>query len=274
MRWVIQEDVFDENYIEDMEEALGNLGLARGQGYEVIKYIPFADPATYLPIQPDNDVIVYGSINLLKQVQQHTKWKPGACVSWNNYRYSSYFPFYNNYVYNRTPGWFPLEEMVKRVDRLFETPMWIKSDAGDKAWTGGVYTKEEFLYEVDFRLSNGLSADTPMVIDVPSGPNYGIEKEWRIFCIQKNIITGSQYGSREKKDVAPGVPHYIMDYAKKILDSVYYTPDPVFALDICQVLGRPYLLELSAFNCAGFYGCDIKKLITEVHNYYENRSVL
>ena len=37
MKWIIQEDVFEENYLDSMEEALGNLGLARGSGYEIIK---------------------------------------------------------------------------------------------------------------------------------------------------------------------------------------------------------------------------------------------
>jgi hypothetical protein len=158
--------------------------------------------------------------------------------------------------------------MVKQVDNLFEKPLWIKSDAGDKTWTGAVYTKEEFLYEVDFRMSNGINPNTLMVIATPSGEDFPIEKEWRIFCIQKEIITGSQYHSYNKKEISPEVPQKILDYARKILNDVYYIPDPVFSLDICEVRGRLYLLELSAFNCAGFYACDIKKLVTEVHKYY------
>lgn len=270
MNWLIQEDVFNENYLDDMEEALGNFGLARGNGYEVVKYIPFSN-ALYLPIMNRNRAIVYGSINLLNQVKKYTHWRPGACFNWNNFAYRNYFPYYHRYLYNRWARWMPLSQMLARVDGLFERPMWIKSDAGDKTWDGGVYEKRDFIEEVDFRISNGLDPNTTMVIDHAADPDFPIETEWRIFCIDKKIITGTQYHPFSEKQVSPVVPDYIYEYAQKVLDDVYYTPAPVFALDICETHDTPWVMELSPFNCAGFYAADIKKLVTEVHKYYVDK---
>ena len=118
MKWVIQEDTFEEDYLEDMEEALGNLGLSYVQDYAIIKYVPFAD-ATYLPVMLDNNVIVYGSINLLKQVQRYTHWKPGASVTWENYLVTNYLLPFGKYLLNRH-GHFILLSNLKAIE------LWIK----------------------------------------------------------------------------------------------------------------------------------------------------
>ena len=171
MYWVIEEDRSEESYLPVMERTLRTLSLARGGGYKVVKYTPFAD-ITYLPLVPNSLVIVYGSIKFLKQIQRYTQWKPGACVLWENYKYSRYFPWYYQYLFNKCVRWYPLSILLEKVDDLFECPMWIKSDAGDKTWSGGVYEKEDFIHESAFRLDNGLNPNTMMIIGNVCNPDF------------------------------------------------------------------------------------------------------
>lgn len=271
MKWVIQEDVFDENYTDDMEEALGDLGLARGTGYEIIKYIPFAEPSAYLPIQPDNNVIVYGSINLLKQVQKYTNWKPGAGVTWENYECSRYYPHFSRFMLNGNGAlWLPLRNLAKEMKRI-DKPMFIRPSAGDKAWVGGVYDP----YEAERHAEYVMSRHDPDMLMLVAEPR-DISYEWRFFVIGDDIVTGSQYHYMGKKDVKPLDGSWNQFGAfilmTQMLQEVKYRPDPVFAFDIAKAENNQYyLLELSAFNCAGFYAANIKKLVTRVHEYYKAR---
>jgi hypothetical protein len=266
MKWVIQDDVFDENYVDDMEEALADLGLARGNGYEIIKYIPFAEPSAYLPLQPDNDVIVYGSINLLKQVQRQTKWKPGAGVTWENYKCSVYYPHMKKYLLNDHPEFIKLKDIEAKMEWL-DRPMFIRPDAGDKEWVGGVYDPYEAKRHAEYVMSRH-DPDMLMFISEPKK----VQWESRYFCIEDEVITGSIYRILNKRILrltSLKNSTATAAFLEEVLDQVKYRPDPVFALDVCSLDGKLYIMELSAFHCAGFYAADIKKLVTRVHQYYE-----
>jgi hypothetical protein len=268
MKWVIQEDVFDENYVDDMEEALADLGLARGTGYEIIKYVPFAEPSAFLPIQPDNNVIVYGSINLLKQVQSYTQWKPGAGVTWDNYKCSEYYKHFGNYVLNKGGHCVTLKELPSLMDKI-GGPRFIRPDAGDKAWVGGVYDPYEARRHAEY-VASRHGGEMLMHVCAPCP----IDWEARYFCIENEVITGSLYriqGKRILTLTSLESSTEVKQFVNQVLAEVSWRPDPVFALDLCASGGNIYIMELSAYHCAGLYKCDIKKLSTRVHKYYEAR---
>jgi hypothetical protein len=266
MKWIVETDVFDEGYLEKMETVFMYSGIP----YEIIKYIPFADP-TYLPVVPDGKAIVYGSINLLKQVQRHTKWTPGAVVTWDNYKCSNYYPIFHTWLLNSDAVFVPLNcvgDYMKKVG----APMFIRPDDGDKIWVGGVYDPYEAERHAEYVMGRH-DPTTMMLISEPKNLSY----EWRFFVVGNEIITGSQYRYLEKKDIQPldnSMNQFgafvLMD---EMLREVKYRPDQVFAFDIAKktLNNKYYLLELSAFNCAGLYGCDIEKLVRAVHQHYTGK---
>ena len=51
-----------------------------------------------------------------------------------------------------------------------------------------------------------------------------------------------------------------------------YSPDPCFTIDIGLTADDEYkLIEMNAFNCAGFYKADIEGIVHAVHDYYLKR---
>jgi hypothetical protein len=173
------------------------------------------------------------------------------------------------YLLNDRPEFIKLKDIGAKMEWL-DRPMFIRPDDGDKAWVGGVYGPYEAKRHAEYVMSQH-GPDMLMLLSQPKE----ISHEWRFFLIGDEITTGSQYHYFGKKQVEPlygGMNEFgAFLLMTDILKEVNFRPDPVFAFDIAKSKNKYYLLELSAFNCAGFYAADIKKLTTRVHEYYEAR---
>jgi hypothetical protein len=264
MHWLIEEDIFDENYLTPMIQTLEKLGVS----FTLAKYIPFSRGKVRVDNRddfvqytvPSREVIVYGSINLLKSVEKYTTCIPGAGVTWEHYKITNYLGIYDKYLLNRHGTFMLLSSLKQRAAELLKETMFIKPNTGDKVLVGGPYNLESFSEQCNKVEGNPL---------VYLAPTRNILWEWRIFCVGDKIITGSQYRKHGKKDVDSNVPFEVYSFINSILYDIPWRPDPAFVLDIAYCHDdQLYIVEPGPFSCAGFYGSDIPKLITAIHNYY------
>lgn len=75
MKWIIEYDRlrWDEVFLDNLISVLRDENCE----YKLAQYIPFGG-GSYNFFNEDEEVIVFGSINLVKQLQQDKKWKPLA----------------------------------------------------------------------------------------------------------------------------------------------------------------------------------------------------
>ena len=68
----------------------------------MIKYTPFAmDTWLYGEFFHATEcVFTWGSINLVWQVQKHTKWVPGTFCTFDNFKCSTYYNYFGKYLLN------------------------------------------------------------------------------------------------------------------------------------------------------------------------------
>src|SRR6266516_1245600 len=76
LRWVIQENLFNETEFDNFCAAIGKSGAS----YSVVKVIPFSHELT--PDPPEGPKVVYGS-TALSRIAQERGWLPGAFLNEN-----------------------------------------------------------------------------------------------------------------------------------------------------------------------------------------------
>jgi hypothetical protein len=269
MEWLIEVDRFDEGYMKSVITELQRMGVK----YHIVKYIPISNGYVVYEGQKkhvsdvmalsNGPLLAYGSINLMQKISPYKWCRPGPGVTWDNYKCSNYYPYYSEYLFNNFGDWYPLQWLAKKFDDLVPYEAFIRPDDSTKSFKGGRYTKETFLEAIE-----NIDENIWVYVDTVPNEECLLEEEYRLFCINGKVITGSQYRQREKKNTSPEVPTDAVEYVESMIQSVGYMPDDVFAVDIVKSDRQYYLLELSPWACAGFYDCDIPKLVTEIHKYY------
>ena len=86
--------------------------------------------------------------------------------------------------------------------------------------------------------------------------------EYRFFVIDGEVVTGSQYKIGDQVQSSAAVPSDIYNYASE--QAARWQPNRAFAIDIAQTPEGPKIIELNSANSAGFYACDIGKIVDAV----------
>lgn len=254
-KWLIQEDIFSEN-LSPFIEKLNKKSIE----YHIAKYIPFSDELN-TPFDDEDCIITLGSLNLAKQVCRTKKWIPGVFCDFQNFRCLTYFPFYGKYLLNNKYFFLNLLELKRRKDEIlsfFDGQFFIRPDRGDKPFTGHVVAEHSFDSDINFLLNYNQVDNVVMVAETVN-----IDKEYRFIVSNNKVITGSQYKIDGKLDLIEVSDGPVVEYANSILNNDWQ-PDPAFVIDICEVEGKFYLLELNSFSCSGIYAANQDIIIDEI----------
>lgn len=123
-----------------------------------------------------------------------------------------------------------------------------------REWYEGVKAAENFVF----------SPDTKILVSEP----YQIDCEWRLWIVDKNVVTASQYRKNFKLNKVRGCPPGVISFAEERCRE--FTPHSVFVMDICLSAGEYYILECGCMNGAGFYDADIDAIVRAVSEWFGN----
>jgi hypothetical protein len=139
-----------------------------------------------------------------------------------------------------------------------------KSFAGMVTTWLELYAWEQQLHAIDYEGNSQttIRPDDEIVISEAKE----IQAEYRFFVVDGKVITGSQYKLGDRVIYSNMVDEDVYDYAQKMVNM--WSPNRAFALDICRANDRFYVLEINAINSAGFYHCDMGKLIHALETAY------
>jgi len=264
VKWLVEHDIFDE----DLEPLIAEI-KRQGMEVEQIKYLPF-ESGSYDNFGPNDCVLCYGSLNLIRQLQRQKPWVPGSFCTLPNFQCSKYYAYFGKYLLNAEYRMMPLAELKRRKDELFrsyqggslssqEDPQFfVRPSSGFKTFTGQIVRTSHF--DADYELLAGYGA-SPDELVVVAGPRR-VRAEWRFVICQHKVITGSLYKPHQqpigdnKEDAAA------WELAMQIAHESWQ-PDPMWTLDICKTSSGLFLLEINSFSCSGFYACDVEPIVRE-----------
>lgn len=166
-----------------------------------------------------------------------------------------YYAYWGEYLLNNYYTMLPLGDVLRRYEDILvqlgapTDDLFLRPDTNDKLFVGGVYTPED--------IERFLRGDMPPETLVLASPAYKIDAEWRFIMHNGKVVTGSLYREHgelfSKEDITP------KEFAESI--PMYPGLPPVYVLDIALCADNYYVIETGTVNCAGFYACDLQKIV-------------
>ena len=271
MKWIIQNNLFNEAGYERFVDMLDRLG----QNYEVVKPVPFTNfllPADFdtstmediteadeIEIDDSQKIVVMGSTSL-NRIAKNKGWTPGSFLN-DNFHYSKWKEAYGDYLLNPDAVIGPVHSIVNDQNWYW---IFVRPTEDTKSLTGQVMSHYDF---DDWRLSiNQIEAEELMPLhretEIVISSAKKIWTECRVFVIGGRIATASMYkrGDMVKED--PVVDKRHMDFAQEMVHM--WRPADAFVIDIADTPKGMKVIEINNINSAGFYAADVGEIINEM----------
>lgn len=263
--WVCQSNLGGDDISpmgKDVEK-IKEVCLENGYIFIPVTVIPFSD-ALNVYLENDDTTIFYGSTKWIERVYTFGKWKPGVffnkasvCSIWTR-KYGDHS--LNCHNIRTTFGDFLLREQCELF--MQDGMVFVRPDRDNKIFNGQLMKVDDLNNWVDNMMGdNNYLLNEPIIVSSP----VNIEYEYRLFIVNRKVLSGSLYRMNGRLTVNDFVPKDIVDFSEDM--AIVYSPSDVFVMDVAYVFGRLYVIEVGCFNSAGFYSSDIKKIIIGVSEY-------
>ena len=263
MLWIVQTNLFREDGYARLMDALDRFGLDRVS----VKPVPFTlrllpgdfdspvavDPETIPepPIDGTRKIMVMGSYSLAK-VAVARGWSPGAFL--DNTGYGEWSAGWGHERLLNPHAW-----TGSLRDARLTKPSFVRPLSDSKSFVGKVYTPEEFSYwqeqVQDLGPDSYVNGETQVLVATPQE----IHTETRFFVVDGRLVTGSLYRVggqvRYSEDVDPSAEAF----ARSCIAD--WVPSRAFVLDVALTPDGYRVVEVNAINAAGYYACDLQKLV-------------
>lgn len=263
MYYLIQENVFREQHYEMLEKTIAKLGL----DYTTIRIFPFVDKIAKLDDIPDgpyvlddipefktdrNDIFIFGTVKLAR-ISKRNKWTPGSLLN-ENHDFEVYKNFYKDNLLNYDSKIIDVNDKIDWNGR----DLFLRPTADSKLFNGKIYTQDSW---DKLRSENDFKDQKIQISSVKR-----IQKEIRFWVVGGKVITGSQYRLGGQVCYDKLYDDDAIIFAQKMVDK--FQISDAFVIDVCLCDNEWKIVECGCINSAGFYLCDIQKLITSLEDYF------
>lgn len=226
-----------------------------------VEHIPFSEEA--LQIEVEGPLVVYGAVQFIQVALRSPILAPGIFGTPDTFTYEAWVQHYADMLLNSQDA----TELTTvgefcSTARDPESMVFTRPQHDTKSLVGAVWSVANFQKWCEEATKGdyiGVNQHTPIVVGEP----YGIEAEWRIFVVDNQIASASQYHKNGRLFKSAGAPPDILAFAQKAIER--WNPAPAYTLDLCRSGGNCFIVEAQGFNSAGHYACDMKKVATAVN---------
>lgn len=215
----------------------------------------------------EGSALFFGSIYGAKQIEK-LPLDPGVISNSQTLKCSHYYPHFSKWLINKQHIFLPFGEVLSLKDYIFDyfawssghmdcvTSLFIRPDSSLKPISSELVNYKDLEKWYIYNQSKLFPEDF-VVISRPKK----IMNEWRFWVTSHDVLGSSSYISDGEVDYNKPVPEVIGDYVAEILDSLNWQPDPVYTIDIGELMnGDLGIVELNSLSSSHQYGCDIKQL--------------
>ncbi len=258
MHWVLQDNIYQEYGYEELLRVLERYEIP----YTQVKVIPFIHEM--IPdIDIDGPVMAVGSTAMTK-IAKKKGWKPGSFYN-ENFTYEAWSKGFGTYnILNE-------DAVVSRFDEI-DIPMdtfFIRPCEDTKSFAGEVMNKADFK---DWQsrvvgLNEDLAPLKPETMVMVSSLKE-IHQEYRCFVVDRRVITASLYKVGDMVRYDKNVDLDVLQFAGKLARG--WEPERAYVMDIARTPNGLKLIEINNINSAGFYDCDIGKIVEAIEGMWED----
>lgn len=196
---------------------------------------------------------------------------PGVYCDLNLMKCSSYYSRYKDLLLNyHSARFLPYGMLRDHLNFIFsksDDAVFVRPDSGFKSFTGMVLNCINFKKELE--LINKYVDHDSMCLVCDSYSD-SIMNEYRFFICGNEVVSGSAYiinNEIKERRIDKSAQSFssisdkrLFDFAERVVST--HRPERCFSLDIVEMKDKSLrLLEINSFSCAGFYDCDIRKIL-------------
>lgn len=265
-RWIIQNNLIAENDRKQMQEALLGLGIP----FVETEVVPFSKELPDFPIDAEHENIYYGSTTFMNNLYKQMN-PMGLFYNHETFSMENYMEKWGEHMFNHGAEHIRISTLLRREDS--DEKVFIRPDGDGKQFDGSVVSITDAKKMMKGLLRNDPSVDGLFRILV--GKAYAIKREWRLYIVNGEVVTSTQYRNNHTLSKKQETPHEVILFARERVRE--YQPHEVFAMDICEANDdgetKFYILECGCMNSVGFYKCDIEDYIEGVTNHILSKMI-
>lgn len=250
MHWVIQKNLFKpENYCL-LTEALDRLEV----GYSSV-FIPNGTLDLQPEVNHEGKVYVCGAIKL-KKIAQERGWSPGSFLN-DNFSFDIWVKELGEALLNSDAVFGKFSSIdVDHMAKFFVRPL-----EDNKAFDGMVIDPEMMKVWREDPRKNNLEN-----LDVIASPVKDIHREYRIFVVNREVISGSVYKVAGEPQASQHIESDVINFVYDIIKK--WIPSESVVIDVCLTKNGYKVIEFNNINSSGFYACDVQKYAEAIQNTY------
>jgi hypothetical protein len=254
--WIVQTNLGGQS---DIATWLGALD-AEAIPYRRFDVVPFS--AALPAVEYDGPVVCYGSTNFVMNCRAAGRWIPGVWHDQEKFTWSAWAKHLGDLLLN-SPDTCERTTIgaLRGSSRADDELVFVRPDRDLKEFSGEVAEVGRFrawCRDVAEGAFEQLRPDTPIVLCTP----FRIRTEWRLFLVDRAVVTASQYRRDGRLSVQAGAPGDVLAFGEAV--ATRWSPASVFTLDVCRSGESLFVLEAQGFNSAGHYAADLKALVRAV----------
>ncbi|WP_166879018.1 ATP-grasp domain-containing protein [Massilia mucilaginosa] len=250
MHWVIQQSIFKPGNYQLLVNALGTLGIA---------HTAVAIPNGTVDLVPDvnleGKVYVCGAIKLAR-IARDKGWVPGSFLN-ENFKFDIWLAQLGAELLNHD-----IESgALANVRTAHLAKFFIRPAEDNKAFDGMLMDSATI---ADWRRDPAKAHLQQM--DVIVSPVKAIYREYRLFIVNRKVVTGSVYRIGGRAEISPDVEDDVLDYARSVIGK--WTPAESFVMDVCLTQDGLKVIEFNNINSSGFYAINVPKYVDAMQTHY------
>lgn len=253
MYYIIQDNVFKEENDYKLIEVLERFELP----YERVNLDHGVNNFEFKTKR--KDVFPFGAVKLAR-ISKDYQWYPGSQMS-DNHNYQVYSKYYKENLLNYD------SEIVKLADHLTrKQPFFARPTLDTKIFTGKVFTIEEWNKFKEEQLANPRSNLINKDTEIQISSVKKIQKEIRFWIVKGQPVTASLYTLGGVYHIDGPVDEDAYNFVRDMIK--LFELNETFVMDICLIDDKYKIVECGCTNSAGFYKCDMQKLIMALENAF------
>ena len=226
-----------------------------------IAYTAVAIPNETYELVPDPDlaigekVYVCGAIKMA-EIARRKGWTPGSFLN-EQFAFDAWLNALGSELLNSSYTTGLLRDVVTPCDTRF----FIRPAEDNKAFDGTVMDAEMLAGWRQDAVKRKL-LNLPVIVS----PVKEIYREYRLFVVKNEVVTGSVYKVGGRPQLSDDVEEYVLDYARSVIAK--WVPAESCVVDVALTSAGLKIIEFNNINSSGFYASDIAKYVQAIQEGY------
>lgn len=251
----------------DSIDALAAAVARSGAPLTITKCVPFGGVAEYPVHGPGERVFFVGPIFSVARIAEAATWLPGVWYDEGVFACHTYYGHWAQFILQKRFTLLPLGVLQDRPAAAYAAferggEIFIRPDSSLKLFDAERVAFENFQRFLAAMTNADISAATMVVVSEP----VELGAEYRLVFRRGQYVTGSMYRNGNRAiERRPDVPEAVIAFGREVASHPFPGLPPVYCLDVAITPDGPRLVELTSINAAGYYACDLDKLVAAVN---------